>query len=276
MEKNKALTALLAENSMVCKALHDMSNIDWPQPVSVTEYTGNFTFKSICKEIKSLTTAAHEEYNVFLLYKNPFDNYSWRRERLFIAEVDTDGFNVYRDNIRGYKGVSYTYQIETEYRKSDFETIRKSNNLHYWLVIQERNKENHRQQIIDRTARHPGWKDVDKSGYIVSDQREAYCQRVRKIKAERAAAAAALWDNRETVRQFSDRVEAIHDIVRGILFARTIVEYQKISESMRYLGYAVDHIRRLKENKFKSMESIQQQIRWTDDYLTKAENYIKD
>ena len=193
--------------------------------------------------------------------------------------------------------------FDTSIGNRTFENSRKSENGHYFIIAQEKQYENrtdnsyhdadrfklhYRGSILeaatpynrnsdkyyDSVIRHFRKVTFDKSGYI--QQINNYSQRVAKLKAERSEAAAALWDSRETVRQFSDRVEAIHNMVREILFAHTIVEYQKISESMRYLGYAVDNIRSLKENNFKSIESIQQQIRWTDDYLTKAENYLKE
>lgn len=274
---NKSLITLLSENPKVCKALHDMSNIDWQQPVSVTEYTGKFTHKSICKEIKNLTEAEHKDCNVFLLYKNPDAFSTWRSKQLFVAEVKPLEFRVLPEEIRGYKGISYTYNIESEFRKSDFEAARKSGKLHYWLVIQERNKENHRQYIYDRTARHPECKDgIDKSGYIISDQRNAYYQRVQKIKAEKSAAAASVWDGRQVIREFEDRIEAIQDIIRSHLFARTIPDYTGISDATRQLQYAVDHIRRLKENRFTAIEDIQREIRWTNDYISKAENRMKE
>lgn len=326
MNKNKALTALLAENPKVCKALHEMSNLDWQQPISVTEYTGKFTHNSICKEIKNLTEAAHKDCNVFLLYKNPADNFSWKRERLFIVEVDPYEFCILKEDIRGYNGISYKYEIETEYKKGDFEEARKSGKLHYWLIIQERSKESHRQPVYDRTARFvvkdfstyirqeakgefisrfevkpldrnyptitvaPNGRSqflrihiptserytiVDKSGYIVSDQRSEYQRKVNAIKTEKAAAEAARWDNAEAVKKFEDRIEVIHEQIINE-FARTVINYRKIRETVWNIELCESSLKALKEKSFTSMNRINYAIADVDKYLTKAENAMKE
>ena len=152
MTKGKALTNLLAENRRICKLLHNMSGIDWEKPISVTEYTGKFTFNSISKEVNRITGDGIIGYNVYLLYRKTFGCF---KDDLFLVEVGNTGFNVLKDEIRnGNKVSSYYYKVELEYRKGDFEESRKNETTHYWLVIQNNGLENHRKPIYDESARY--------------------------------------------------------------------------------------------------------------------------
>ena len=172
MLKEKALTNLLGKNRKVCKLLHDMANIDWENPVSVTEYTGKFTFNSISKEVNRITGKGIEGYTVFLLY--------WKtegcfRDRLYLVEVDVSNFNVLKDDIRNGKLISSYYdKVELEYSKGDFEKARKNDTLNYWLIIQSKEMENHRQPVYDESARY---KVLDFSSYGLMNKSGSYIQR---------------------------------------------------------------------------------------------------
>lgn len=118
---------------------------------------------------------------------------------------------------------------------------------------------------------------VDKSGYRVDLIRDAYAQKVRKIKAERSAAAAAVWDNTEKCAEIEKRIRDIFARIAELTAAPVHeIPYRKIERCYTNLWWADSHLKALYKKEYSSMESIKRNIAYIEDYLTKAENELNE
>lgn len=294
MNKNKALTALLAANRKALQGLHAIANMDFQQPYTLIEHHGKFTYNSIMKELLNVNT---DYYNIFVLYKCAgYDN-----DRYKLARLDNGKFEAQSSTIYNYKAASGWRWFDTSIGNRTFENSRKSENGHYFIIAQEKQYENrsdnsyhaadrfklhYRGSILeaatpynrnsdkyyDNVIPHFSKATFDKSGYM--QQINNYSQRVAKLKAERSEAAAALWDGTEIVRKFMDRIEVIHEQIINE-FARTVINYRKIREAVWNIELCESSLKALKEKSFTSMNRINYAIADVDKYLTKAENAMK-
>ena len=324
MNKNKALSNLIKANGKICAYLHTIANFDWQAEFFAAEFTDKFTYKSLIKQITEITGGSIDNYNIFLLYKPALKEFSWRNEKLHIAEVCTDGIMCLKEDIRGGRYSMYHYDIDTVYSKGDFEKIRKDTNTHYWLIIQAEALENHHTPIYENDERYKvgefstrdskgktyiyeytvkplhknyAYKSIspnksgnmvynnveaaarysilDKSGYRVDLIREEYARKVKKIKAERSAAAAAVWDNTEKCTEIEARIRKIMARIAELTAAPVHeIPYRKIERCYTNLWWTDSHLKALYKKEYSSMESIKRNIAYIEDYLTKAENEL--
>lgn len=296
----QVLKNLLEMNRKTLQGLHAIAGMDFCKPFEVHEFTGKFTANSIKKAVGVDTW----DNNVFILYA---DVRRWHKGEPLLAKLKGSDFYVKRDEIKGYKENHGWNYFDTTFSKGDFEEIRKSENGHYFIIVQEKALENKTEFEFDYTDRFkengtPYYKNgdinyhdvrrtfntfyhidgkrvytrrLDKSGYIVD--MEKYEQRVRKLKAERSQAAAANYDNREKRLEYDGRLNKIVGELTRLLTGNLVnIPFGKISKISEQISHIGGELRKFRENKFDSMEELNRTTWWIERYLDKAEASLKE
>lgn len=147
MYKSDATKNLMNLNKKVFTGLHKLSNMNFEDLFICMEFTENFTHKRVLDRLKSyikfLNNASAfqdvptgiEDYNIFLIWE---DTRYYCNNQMNIAQVDSKGFKVTRDDMTiGYYNL-YKHGLHAVYTKSDFEEQRKNPNIHWWVVAQQK------------------------------------------------------------------------------------------------------------------------------------------
>lgn len=305
----KEIKNLLAENRKALQGLHAIANMDFEKPFIIHERTGNFTYNSILKDLngeaynsksKLCNKINTDDYNIFVLFKRT--DYSCYQD-LYIARLNGSKFETDRKSIEGYEQSSGWRWFDTAIGKEQFETARKSVTGHYFIVAQDKQYKNTRQTTHGNTERYRvymrdrkhveaatpyyynsdeyydnilGYYDrrtFDKSGYI--QQVNNYEQRVKALKAERSAAAAAKFDNSEKLAEFENRIEKLKTIIMENLKSET-TNFKLIYNISYNLNWISREMKELKNNSFSSMSAIHITISLINQYITKAERSVYD
>ena len=291
---NNTLKNLLAVNRKALQGLHAIADMDFQKPYTLIERDGKFTHNSIVKELGNIKI---RDWNVFVLYVRPADK--WNSQRAYIARVQNLDFEAQRHTIEGYEQANGWRYLDTVVGKADFEKNRKNVFGHYFIIAQPRDMENHRNReiaVADRFKTQTEYSKpyvipyttpihdksdwyyadmcaavgkVDKSGYAINVNDYEY--RVRKLKAERSEAQAASWNGTEVIRNFESRIATMKHLMTDALNVEN-PNYTGIANVAKQLSAATTTIKKLRENKFKSMDNIRLHIHWIEEYLTEAEN----
>ena len=285
---------LLAENRKALQGLHAIARMDFEKPFTIIESIGKFTYNSILKDGGKIDPETH---NIFILYHGvaTWDNY-W-----YIARISGSTFDTARDTIEGYEAANGYRYFHEQCRKSDFERIRKSDNCHYFIIAQEKQFENSRGTAYNiqdrfRERKETGRRYVtpydrnsdyyydnilteydsrtfDKSGYC--QQINNYAQRVKALKSERSAAAAAVWDNTEKCAEIEARISKINERIAELTAAPVPeIPYMKIYHCYMSISWMGNSLKALYNNTFSSMTQINHTISYIEDQLAKAENEL--
>lgn len=300
----KEIKNLLAENRKALQGLHAIANMDFEKPFIILERTGNFTYNSVLKDLNdgsalySYGTRFYckiktTEYNIFVLYKRT----DYNDNDMYIARLNDTKFETERKTIQGYEGACGWRWLDTSIGREAFEKARKSSTGHYFIIAQEKQFENKRSRSCSTADRFKlyydrktlraatpyyrnsdKWYDniispydrrtFDKSGYM--QQVNNYEQRVKALKAERSAAAAAKYDNTEKLVEFETRIEKLKTAIMENLKAET-TDFNLIYNISYNLKWISSDMRKLKDNSFSSMSAINTTISLINQYITKAE-----
>lgn len=297
---------LLAENRGAMQGLHAIANMDFEKPFIILERTGSFTYNSILKDLNNgsalysydnrfLCKINTSDYNIFVLFKRT--DYSCY-QHLYIARLNDSKFETERKSIEGYEQSSGWRWFATAIGKEQFETARKSATGHYFIVAQDKQYKNTRQTTHGNTERYRVYmrdrkhveaatpyyynsdkyydnildyydrRTFDKSGYI--QQVNNYEQRVKALKAERSAAAAAKYDNTGKLAEFENRIEKLKTIIIENLKSEN-TNFKLIYNISYNLNWISREMKELKNNSFSSMSAINTTISLINQYITKAE-----
>lgn len=301
---------LLAENRQALQGLHAIADMDFQKPFIIMERSGNFTYNSILKDLngeaynsksKLCNKINTDDYNIFVLFKRT--DYDAYKDDLYIARLDKGKFETDRKTIEGYEQSSGWRWLDTTIGKEQFEKARKSSTGHYFIVAQDKQYKNTRQTTHGNTERYRvymrdrkhieaatpyyynsdkyydnilGYYDrrtFDKSGYM--QQVNNYEQRVKALKAERSAAAAAKFDNSEKLAEFENRIEKLKTIIMENLKSET-TNFKLIYNISYNLNWISREMKELKNNSFSSMSAIHITISLINQYITKAERSVYD
>lgn len=286
---------LLAENRKALQGLHAIANMDFQQPFTIIERTGKFTYNSIVKELEKPDI---DETNIFILYKS---DKTWNYGKHYIARLTNGKFESDRGTIEGYETASGWRWFDTMIGKSEFEECRKSENGHYFIIAQEKQFENHRgtayymqerfrvHEECGRRYAIPYYRNgdyfynnvltecdsrtFDKSGYC--QQVNSYAQRVRALKAQRSAAAAAAWDNTEKCAEVEARIRKINTRIAELTAAPVHeIPYMKIYHCYMSISWIGNSLKALYKNDFSSMENLNHTISYIESQLAKAESEL--
>ena len=237
---------LLAINKQAFIGLHRITGMDFEKEFAILERNGKFTRNSIIKELENLPFDGDiNDSNIYLIYA---DTRKYSDGKYRIASVVDGGFDVQRDTVNGYKQAYGWRWFDTIISKGDFETIRKSENGHYFIIAQkkefscilekpvdytgrfkvvndhsriyatplDKNCDDYYDNICDKGSRgyyymnSTGY-EFDKSGYILGQNN--YEQRLRKIRTERSERQAATYDNTAKLNEFTSRIHIINEIL---------------------------------------------------------------
>lgn len=302
------LKNLLAMNRKALIGLHNIGWLDFQKPYLISEYHGNFTANQILKAM-NIGKYDIDAYNIYVLYTDPR---RWsNHEELYLARMyGTGKFESQRADIEGYEAAHGWRWLKTMVGKSTFEEVRKHPDGHYFVVVQEKAYENHRPKVIDRSARFKPiyseynpkkldyivptgrrvdnyydnimvsdyrrtYHELDKSGYLVSENRANYEQRAKKLRTERAEKAAAAWDNTATIKSIDERVARINQAMAKLLTGKVEgIDYGVVSWVAQKLQWIKNDIARIRKNDYNSMNGINSAIKYVDEKLTDAESAL--
>lgn len=286
---------LLAENRKALQGLHAIANMDFQQPFTIIERTGKFTYNSIMKELEKPDI---DETNIFILYKS---DKTWNYGKCYIARLTNGKFESDRGTIEGYETASGWRWFDTMIGKSAFEECRKSENGHYFIIAQEKQLENSHRTVYNMYDRFRERKDggrryvtpyyhnsdyfynnilteydsrtFDKSGYC--QQINNYAQRVRALKSERSAAAAAMWDNTGKCAEIEARIRKINERIADLTAAPVHeIPYMKIYHCYMSISWIGNSLKALYKNDFSSMENLNHTLSYIESQLAKAESEL--
>ena len=148
MKYNQTIRNLFELAPRAFQCLHSIRKMDFEKDFYISENIGKFTYKKVTKLIEELTGKSYirrNDFNAFIIFK-PIGFYY---REAYLVEVSSYDFRVTREEI-GCGGISYRYDIDTFWRKSDFEKQRKNENLHWFLIVQDGEYISHR--IADKTV----------------------------------------------------------------------------------------------------------------------------
>ena len=200
------------------KYIHEVYGYDFTKPHKVTGLLGKFTAKSVEKITGSDT-------GILLVYT---------KGEMRVCEMSCGKFDA-----KDLKGV-YGYNIERFYRQGDFEESRKIGSCAVYVVQQEKQyigkstfKETYGGGV--RYSNQNSKPIIDKSGYNVSEARDALNQRFRRYKTEKRAQEAKQIDYTkdlaEVVELFSQlKIKTIERLTN----AETYEDYNNLSSVMNY------------------------------------------
>ncbi len=237
---------LLQINKNALKYIHDAYGYDFTKPYNITGFLGEFTVKNIEKitgSDKGLLLICHGE-------------------EIKICEMNHGRF--YAKDLKS----NYSYNINTFYGQGDFEEARKSGTLAAYVIQQDKQfignpKPQERNSYIYRRNATP---EIDKSGYNITEVREALMQRLRRYKTDKRAKEAATLDYSQDIARITKSfAELKAEIIVKLTNAETYEEYNKISNVTSYklvrLVECIETIKRLALNKgFESVEMAQNKI----------------
>lgn len=295
----KEIKNLLAENRKALQGLHAIASMDFTKPFVIIECTGNFTYNSILKKLNNDGDKINtDDYNIFVLYKRT--DYSCYQD-LYVARLNSSKFEVERKSIENYEAASGWRYFDTSIGKDTFEKARKSLTGHYFIVAQDKQYKYKRNTTHDNTERYRvhmrnrkhikaatpyyynsdeyydnviGYYDhrtFDKSGYV--QQVNNYEQRVKALKAERSAAAAAIFDNTEKLTEFEARINKLKSAIAEAANSNS-PNFTLIYHISYELSWMWDSFLNFKKNNFKSMQSVNYCIDDINHHITKAEEYL--
>lgn len=127
---------LLSLNKKALMEIHKISGMNFDDLFICQEYTENFTLNKVMKKFDECVQRCSfkedstniRDYNVYVLFKRT----DWGCKDLMIAQVKNYGFLVTKEEI----GCGYLRNINTYWRKADFEKQRKDVNTHWWIIAQ--------------------------------------------------------------------------------------------------------------------------------------------
>lgn len=165
MTNNKwAVNNLLAmSNRKAFMTLHNTFAMNFEDEFFITEQYGNFTHGSVIKLFEQLTKDNWiSNYNVFILYE-PEEKWN---TTLRLVQVKSTCFLITRDEI-GCRTLGMSDGMETNWRKADFEKHRKNKEIHWFMIIQHKDKTMHR-VYKDGITQFSRLKIVDVDHYVYS------------------------------------------------------------------------------------------------------------
>lgn len=207
--ENPLTVALNRENPKALRALHAAMGYDFQKPMRIYRIEGKFTLAQITKVLGE--DHSTKQNRIVLLVKPPYNPYNEYRNRLHLVRLK-DACTDFDVEI---KGVPFASNIETWYRKSDFNDARKSAR-YVWIFYQSNEylhymKPNEPPQIYRRyfgdlydKHYYKPWTriETDKSGYPVELKRNELKAGAKALRIEREKAKAAAED-------FTERIETL-------------------------------------------------------------------
>lgn len=309
------LKNLLAMNRKALIGLHNIGWLDFQKPYLISEYHGNFTANSIFKamNIDKWDAKAYNIY-ILYTDPRPYStrnelylarlNGDWKFEserknisgyeaahgwRWLDTKIGKATFEEIRknpechyfviaqekayENRRG-KVVDLSARFKPIYASWSKDSKYKSVEA---IVPTGRRVDNYYDNIMqsNRYGYITTYYELDKSGYLVSENRANYEQRAKKLRAERSAKAAAAWDNTETIKGIDERVARINERVAKLLTGKAeTIPYNDIGHACDRIYWCNHNIKNIRNNKYDSMGDIEWSIKQIDKYLTEAEKAI--
>lgn len=303
-KKATSVKNLLAINRKALIGLHNIAGMDFENDFLIIENTGKFTYNSIMKQFCAEWHRDFDEWNIYLIYS---DTRGYADKRYRIASMVYNGFDVQRETIKRYETIHGWRWFDTLVNKGDFNTIRKNDNCHYFIVAQEKKYAKNIEKVIDfnerfRVIKEPhrtyatplnkncdkyydnicGRKgfEFDKSGYVLGQNN--YEGRLQAIRAERSQKQAAVYDNTEKLNEFTNRIRVINETIINIFKNNngdisTILEipYMKIHNVCYDINWIKIYLKKLQQNKFNDMSDINWIIEMIGKSLDKAEKELE-
>lgn len=263
---------LLAINSRMLKALHDVYRYDYNAPYAINKHCGKFTVKSLIKN--GFIPENVYDYQVVILVQRPFVRVV---NSLYSVKVTRSG--EFSTEITG----RYSEGLDKYWRKLDFNDDRKYEETTIYIVIQHNEYLTPTKKLEDRPTervkliycptesdhlkyklfcnygegKHDKnwnfhWVDekeigvsVDKSGYYLQSVRRKLQERASELRARREKESYFLIDNTAKIEEQKNALNFIRDTIKKrVELAETAENWEKIADVMN--GYWSSFPRALK------------------------------
>ena len=284
--ENPLTVALNRENPKALRALHAAEGFDFQKIMRIYRIEGKFTLAQITKVLGE--DHSTKQNRIVLLVKpphNPYNEYKNRLHLVRLKDACTD-FDV------EIKGVPFGSDVETWYRKSDFNDARKSAR-YVWIFCQsvENLSETKPTEIIQIYRRYSGdlynkhyykpWTriETDKSGYPVELKRNELKQKAQALRAERAREKAAAADFSERIETLKADAEAFRAEVISALSVPGMFSFE-ISQSPYELYQILRNINRIEtktsNREWTSLDSASREMEGTAERLNNARRKLHE
>lgn len=188
---------------------------------------------------------------------------------------------------------TYGYDICSEYRKSDFESYRKTCDRCF-IIAQKESLIKHLvckpYDYSERISVNAGNKHnvdyradkkaFDKSGYYTKFIKEDYKQRVKALKAERAKNAANVYDCTADTEKIRTEIRRISNAMSELFTVPTVENIRKADNAMNLVRCLVNeftlHERYIMEKSYSSINSIKRNIEDMENDIMCIDNILTE
>lgn len=287
------LRNLLNLNRKVLQYLHWFKGMDFEQPFEIVAGEGSFTSNSLKKAVNVGNDANNYKFSLLLVFN------SYGSEKFYAVNIDSYfKFNIDVKRSINYLHSYFNFNIDNFSYKKQFEEVRKSNEVKWFVVMQKKeyiipaehliktadfterftDTDKHSAYIKDvngvRVANHI--LDFDKSNYCLNDIHNNYEERARKLRQERNKSKADNYDGLSEAYELKKKIESLLPLITEIINKKDFGKATDIFD--RYNGFygmykrINDHIEKLENKSYRNVDEIKIAI----DLINKRYNTIKN
>ena len=263
MKSNEASKAIYNLNPAIFRGLHIKLGFDFEQEVTIKRLPAPFTIRAAWKAIEADNLTPDNATAAIIMHDTPSDTWL-SRPRMVPIERDNLWDNFDKMSYSQYdRQRRYTTVFDDFITKGDFHDLRKKRTCEAFIIAQsddllkpwtepardwtERQRDmcegEHKQRSLYYYSRTPDPIVIDKSNYRVDLKRTDLKQRARKLRSERAKAAADAETTATAAERYNDLTQALHSARQRITDALNALDLENVTgatvESLRAIAKAI-------------------------------------
>ena len=262
MKTNNAINELRAINPAIFRGLHINAGFDFEAPVTAKRLPSPFTIKKAWQTIEADNLTPRNAAAVIIM-RDPSIRY-WS-DTPHATPINSDNLPDKFDEMQFYDNRTRNYNtvFTNFYRKADFNDMRKKPTCEAWIIAQrkdllkpwtepardwkERQRDmepgEHKQRRLYYYSRTPDPIIIDKSNYRIDLKHTDLKQRARKLRAERAKAAADAETTATATEKCIELSQALNRTRQRITDALNALDLDNVTgatvESLREIAKAI-------------------------------------
>ena len=262
MKSNEATKAIYNINPAIFRGMHVKAGFDFEAPITVKRLQAPFTIKKAWQTVEADDLTPYNAAAVIIM-RDPSIRYWSDTPHATPINLDKlpdefDKMNFYDDRTRNYNTVFTNF-----YRKADFNDMRKNPTCEAWIIAQrkdllkpwtepardwtERQRDmcagEHKQRSLYYYSRTPDPIVIDKSNYRIDLKHTDLKQRARKLRSERAKAAADAAIAATAADRYHELTKALYSARQRITDALNALDLDNVTgatvESLREIANAI-------------------------------------